>query len=235
MIVNEERKKLSKRDGAVSVGSFKDEGYLSDAILNAVALLGWSHPEAKEIFSLEEMVRVFDGRRLGASSAFFDREKMKWTNAMHVRQLAIEDLWPMLEPYISDLSLPNENDWPQMALNVYQTEIETLSDVRALLAPFSLDAFQLEAVDEIFEWEQTQQLLNAWQSFLQQGSGYISADEFASFIEAMKAEGLKGKKLFMPLRAAIIGKLQGAEMQMLVQLMPRPELLRRVNQLMQGI
>jgi nondiscriminating glutamyl-tRNA synthetase len=232
VIVNEARKKLSKRDGAVSVSSFREEGYLPEAILNAVALLGWSHPDAKDIFTLEEMIRVFDGRRLGASSAYFDREKMKWTNAMHIRQLPAEELWPMLKPYIADLNLPSDNDWPQMALNVYQTEMETLSDAAGLLAPFSLDAFKLEAVDEIFKWDQTQQLLNAWQAFLQEGSGYISAEGFADFIETMKAEGLKGKKLFMPLRAAIIGKLQGAEMQMLVQLMPRSELLRRVEQLM---
>jgi nondiscriminating glutamyl-tRNA synthetase len=232
VIVNEARKKLSKRDGAVSVSSFREEGYLPEAILNAVALLGWSHPDAKDIFTLEEMIRVFDGRRLGASSAYFDREKMKWTNAMHIRQLPAEELWPMLKPYIADLNLPSDNDWPQMALNVYQTEMETLSDAAGLLAPFSLDAFKLEAVDEIFQWDQTQQLLNAWQAFLQEGSGYISAEGFADFIETMKAEGLKGKKLFMPLRAAIIGKLQGAEMQMLVQLMPRSELLRRVEQLM---
>ncbi|MBM4211368.1 MAG: glutamate--tRNA ligase [Gammaproteobacteria bacterium] len=231
VIVNEERRKLSKRDGAVSVGSFRDEGYLPAAILNAVALLGWSHPDAQDIFSLKEMIRVFDGKRLGASSAYFDREKMRWTNAMHIRQLTADDLWSMLWPYVADLNLPSDAHWPKMALAVYQTEIQTLSDAKLLLAPFSLDAFRIEGVDEIFTWEKTLILLKSWRELLLTKGDYVSSQEFSAFIEAMKEQGLQGKKLFMPLRAAIIGKLQGAEMQMLVQLMPKKELLRRINQL----
>jgi nondiscriminating glutamyl-tRNA synthetase len=86
-------------------------------------------------------------------------------------------------------------------------------------------------VDEIFTWEKTLILLKSWRELLLTKGDYVSSQEFSAFIEAMKEQGLQGKKLFMPLRAAIIGKLQGAEMQMLVQLMPKKELLRRINQL----
>ncbi|MDA9832256.1 glutamate--tRNA ligase [Gammaproteobacteria bacterium] len=234
VIVNAERKKLSKRDGAVSVSTFRDEGYLSEAILNAVALLGWSHPEAQDVFSLKEMIRVFDGQRLGASSAYFDREKMLWTNAMHIRQLDAKTLWPMLQPYLAGLDLPNDIHWPKMALGVYQTELEILSDASRLLAPFSSDAYVLEAVDEIFQWDKTLMLLQLWKELLSGEGDYVTTIEFSEFIEAMKSHGLKGKQLFMPLRAAIIGKLQGAEMQMLVQLMPKLELMRRANHLLES-
>lgn len=140
---------------------------------------------------------------------------------MHIRQLTADDLWSMLWPYVADLNLPSDAHWPKMALAVYQTEIQTLSDAKLLLAPFSLDAFRIEGVDEIFTWEKTLILLKSWRELLLTKGDYVSSQEFSAFIEAMKEQGLQGKKLFMPLRAAIIGKLQGAEMQMLVQLMPK--------------
>jgi nondiscriminating glutamyl-tRNA synthetase len=230
IIVNEERKKLSKRDGAVSVDRFRAEGYLPDALLNGIALLGWSHPEAKDIFSKDELIEVFDGRRLGASSAYFDRDKIRWTNAEYIRQLDAAELWTLLRPYCDNLSLPEAPDWPLKALGVYQSELQVLSDINALLRPFSAEEFSVDpAVAEIFTWEGTAHLYTSWAECLAAAGAYLTEDEFLTFTQKMKTDGIKGKALFMPLRAALIGKLQGAEMKMLVELLPKNELQRRLS------
>ncbi len=230
IIVNEERKKLSKRDGAVSVDRFRAEGYLPDALLNGIALLGWSHPEAKDIFSKDELIEVFDGRRLGASSAYFDRDKIRWTNAEYIRQLDAAELWTLLRPYCENLSLPDVPDWPLKALGVYQSELQVLSDINVLLRPFSAEEFNVDpAVAEIFTWEGTAHLYTSWAECLAAAGAYLTEDEFLAFTQKMKTDGIKGKALFMPLRAALIGKLQGAEMKMLVELLPKNELQRRLS------
>ncbi len=232
VIVNADRKKLSKRDGAVSVGSFREEGYLAEGILNGIALLGWSHPEAKEIFSLADLIKHFDGKRLGAASAFFDREKMAWTNQEHIKTMDPSNLWRLLQPYVNHLELPSDKDWPMELLKVYQTELVTLSDAADLFEPFSKSHFKIcDTVMPIFDWEKTAQLLEAWLECLKTND---SDDFFAEFIARMSKDGIKGKFLFMPLRAAIIGKLQGAEMKSLVTLLPKQELTRRCNLLIEA-
>ena len=229
IIVNEARKKLSKRDGAVSVDRFREEGYLPDALLNGIALLGWSHPEAKDIFSKDELIASFDGKRLGASSAYFDRDKIRWTNAEYIRQMPASDLWLQLAPYCEDLSLPSDPSWPLKALGVYQSELQVLSDIHGLLRPFSEEEFKVDpAVAEIFSWAGTERLLSVWAELLAGEGDYLSEEEFLAFTGKMKEENIKGKALFMPLRAALIGKLQGAEMKMLIELLPKSELKRRL-------
>src|SRR5690606_13796461 len=101
LILDDDRQKLSKRKGAVACGQLKEEGYLPSAVLNFIALLGWSHPEEKEILSVEEMIKTFDVSRLNPSGAIFDRVKFKWMNAMHLRALPNAQLWKEIQPFLA--------------------------------------------------------------------------------------------------------------------------------------
>ena len=96
------RAKLSKRHGSVGILEFKEEGYLPEALLNFLALSGWSHPQGKEIFSLTEFVEKFDLRRISTTAPVFDREKLDWMNGEYIRQLSAKQLSTRLKEYLKE-------------------------------------------------------------------------------------------------------------------------------------
>lgn len=102
VLVGANRSKLSKRHGAKSALEFRTEGYLKEAVLNFLALLGWSHPEGKEVFSLDEMIKLFDFKDINLSSAFFDIQKLDWLNGEYIRRMSDEKLEERLDEYLVD-------------------------------------------------------------------------------------------------------------------------------------
>ncbi len=104
VLVGADRAKLSKRHGAKSALDFKAEGFLKEAILNFLALLGWSHPEGKEIFSLSEMIEFFDFKDFNQASAFFDTAKLEWINGEYIRKIQISDFKFQILEYLKYLA-----------------------------------------------------------------------------------------------------------------------------------
>ncbi len=102
LLVGSDRAKLSKRHGAKSALDYKKEGFLKEAVINFLALLGWSHPEGKEIFTLEEMISVFDFKNFNQSSAFFDETKLEWMNGEYIRKMSDEELTKRLQEFLVD-------------------------------------------------------------------------------------------------------------------------------------
>lgn len=102
VLVGADRAKLSKRHGAKSALEFKQEGFLKGAVLNFLALLGWTHPGGKEIFSLEEMIEVFDFKDFNQSSAYFDVTKLEWLNGEYLRKMSDKELTKRLQEYLVD-------------------------------------------------------------------------------------------------------------------------------------
>lgn len=102
LLVGSDRAKLSKRHGAKSALDYKKDGFLKEAIINFLALLGWSHPENKETFSLEEMIKVFDFKNFNQASAFFDETKLEWMNGEYIRKMPDEELTKRLQEFLVD-------------------------------------------------------------------------------------------------------------------------------------
>ena len=102
VLVGSDRSKLSKRHGAKSALEFKKEGYLREALINFLALLGWSNPEGKEVFGLEEMIKVFNFKDFNHASAYFDVTKLEWLNGEYIRRMSDEDLEKRLDEYLVD-------------------------------------------------------------------------------------------------------------------------------------
>ena len=94
--------KMSKRKGTVSAQSFLDRGYLPEALLNFFMILGWAHPDEKEILSLEEYIQYFDPKDVSPKSVVFDMKKLDWMNGMYIRQLPLEELESKLQPFIPE-------------------------------------------------------------------------------------------------------------------------------------
>ena len=103
LITNEEHKKLSKRSGHASYEDLIEQGFISEAVVNYVALLGWSPVDNREIFSLEELIKEFDYHNISKSPAVFDMTKLKWMNSEYMKAMEFDRFFEMAEPYIREV------------------------------------------------------------------------------------------------------------------------------------
>ncbi len=241
LVLDEDRQKMSKRRGATSCFQFKEEGYLPEALLNFVTLLGWSHPEQKEIFSLEETIQLFNVNRLHPSGAVFDRVKLKWMNSQYLRALSNEDLWKKTEPFLkaANLKLPYEDkQWAFSSIAVFKTYMETLVDGVTFYTALDDSKFEIKPeASEVLAWEPTKVVLSEWAELLKVhvGESFTEA-EFLKIQEVVKVKtGAKGKNLFQPIRVAVIGQPHGTELKILVPLMTKTSLLKRASQVLASL
>lgn len=237
LILDDDRQKLSKRKGAVACGQFKESGYLPHALLNFIALLGWSHANGKEVLTLEEMIDGFDLGRVHVAGAVFDRVKLKWMNAQHLRALDNQKLWQLIQPFLAaqNLNFPADHEWQDKSVNAFKTSMEVLSDAVELYRPLNDGSFQISPdANEALGWESTRPVLTAWKQLLQaSGKDYLTEAEFLKIQDQVKEQsGAKGKNLFFPIRVAVIGKPQGTELKILVPLIKTSSLVARADQVL---
>lgn len=141
-VMKDEHHKLSKRNGDASYQDLIKQGYLNDAIINYIALLGWAPEGEQEIFSLEELIKVFDVKRISKSGAIFDIEKLKWMNGLYIRELSLEDFHALAKPYYDRLIT---RDVDLMSLSkMVQLRTATLNDIEEAIdfinEPHAFDA-----------------------------------------------------------------------------------------------
>lgn len=235
-ILGPDRQKLSKRRGAASCHDYKEKGYLPEALSNFVLLSGWSSPKGQEILSRDEMIEQFTHERFIASPAVFDTVKLEWMNATYLRALPHDELWARVEPFLkrAGVELPMAQDpvWRDQALSVFKVKMTTLADAETLFLPLSDVKFAIaEDAKELFSWPEMPKVLAAWKGQLEKHpTEHITEAEFAILQDRVKEEsGAKGKQLFQPIRVAVIGQPHGAELKILVPLLPKASLLKRVD------
>jgi len=131
LITNEEHKKLSKRSGHSSFEDLLEQGFVTEAIVNFIALLGWSSGTNEEIFSLEELVKEFDYRHINKSPAVFDMAKLKWMNSEYIKKMDNERYYELALPYISEV-IHKELDLRKIA-DLVKTRIETFLDIKDMI------------------------------------------------------------------------------------------------------
>ncbi len=236
-ILNDDHKKLSKRQGDVSVSDFLSKGYLPQALINFLALLGWSPEDDQEIFTLEELIENFDFRRVSKSGAVFDRDKLNWMNAHYIKKLPIESLIKSLTPYLVEANylkaseLTEKKEWLEKVGELLRDRIDYFAQ-----APKELK----EILDKDFKIEDDQAL-----SFLKNESANrlflalvrkVTASEKldqerakAILKEIQKEEKIKGKSLYMPTRIMITGEMHGPDLTILMDLLGKEEVLKRLN------
>lgn len=133
-VMKDEHNKLSKRNGDASFQDLVAKGYLPEAILNYIALLGWSPSEDREIFTLDELVQAFDVKHIGTSGAIFDPEKLKWINGMWLRAMNLDDYYALVKPYIDEAV---KGDFDKKAIaKVVQQRADTLNEIAPMLGFF---------------------------------------------------------------------------------------------------
>ena len=131
LITNEEHKKLSKRSGHSSFEDLLEQGFVTEAIVNFIALLGWSSPSNEEIFSLEDLIKEFDYRHINKAPAVFDLNKLRWMNGEYIKKMDNEKYYEMAIPYIKEV-IHKDLDLYKIA-DLVKSRIETFLDIKDLI------------------------------------------------------------------------------------------------------
>lgn len=131
-VMKDEHNKLSKRNGDASFQDLVSKGYLPEAILNYIALLGWSPNEDREIYSIEELAKAFDVKRIGTTGAIFDIDKLTWMNGVYLRNMDIDKYYELVKPYIYDV-VDNNLDYKLIANSIHD-RINILSEIKDMIS-----------------------------------------------------------------------------------------------------
>jgi nondiscriminating glutamyl-tRNA synthetase len=240
LIVNENRKKLSKRDESIIqfVSQYKELGYLPEAMFNFFALLGWSPEGEEEIFTKEELIKIFDVSRLSKSPSMFDKQKLTWMNNQYIKKLDLDRLVELALPHLVKAGRLPENmsdeqkQWARNLIALYQEQMSYGAEIVELSEMFFKE--DIEYNDEakaVLAEEQVPEVLKA---FLEEVKNLemFDAEAIKAAIKAVqKATGQKGKKLFMPIRVATTGQTHGPELPLALQLLGKEKVISRLEKL----
>lgn len=213
LILAEDRSKLSKRHGASSVGDLRANGYLPDAATNYLVLLGWSHPQSKEIMPRDEMVKAFTIERIGKAAAVFDKKKLMWMNGQYIRKLDIETLMKLVEPYTPDFLKRYDDATRREIASILQDSIDTLADFATRAAIFEPTVVYEDEAKALLQTESARRVVEGMIKRLRAHAGAVTPDSFKAMILETGAEtGLKGKDLYFPIRGAMTGSVHGPDL-----------------------
>jgi len=214
LILAEDRSKLSKRHGASSVEDLRANGYLPDAAVNYLLLLGWSHPQSKEIMPRDEMVKVFDIDRIGRAAAVFDKKKLLWMNGQYIRKLDLDTLVKLVEPYVPDFLRERYDQATRREIvSILQDSMDTLADFAARATIFEPNVVYEDEAKALLQTESARRVVASMIKRLREHDGPLTPESFKAMILATGQEtGLKGKDLYFPIRGAMTGSVHGPDL-----------------------
>ncbi|MCL1976217.1 MAG: glutamate--tRNA ligase [Firmicutes bacterium] len=232
LILGPDHSKMSKRHGSVSVVNYREEGFLPQALVNFLALLGWSPEGEQELLSMEQLKEQFSLNRVSKSPAVFDIAKLRWLNAQYLHALSTEEIAAGITPY-----LPVDFDEKRIVLlaETLATHLETFAQVKDYL--HLIEGGPLPDMDEkaaaVLNQEHVARLICAFSEHVEA----LSEEEFTApaikeaIKQAGKETGAKGAALFMVLRVAITGCMHGPDLDKLAALIGKKNLLKRLKYL----
>ena len=208
LITNEEHQKLSKRCGHASYEDLIDQGFLTEAVVNFVALLGWSPSDNREIMSLSELVEAFDYHHINKSPAVFDYTKLKWMNGEYIKAMDFDRFYQMAEPYIKEV-VTKDYDLKKIAALV-KTRIEVFPDIKD-----HIDFFEQLPEYDIAMYTHKKMKTNAETSLevlteilprLEAQDDYSNDALYALLCDYVAEKGCKNGYVMWPIRTAVSGK-----------------------------
>lgn len=239
LIINEDRKKLSKRDESILqfISQYKDLGYIPEALFNFFALLGWSPEGEEEIFSKEELIRIFDVERLSKSPSMFDKQKLMWMNNQYIKQLPLEEVVKLALPHLQKAGrlpeemTPEQAEWANKLVALYHDQLSYGAEITELSEQFFTEKLSYgEAEKEILAAEQVPEVMTAFKEQLASLENFEPAEIKAAIKAVQKSTGHKGKNLFMPIRVVITGQMHGPELPDSISLLGKDKAIARVSQ-----
>uniref|UniRef100_A0A832MM21 Glutamate--tRNA ligase n=1 Tax=Pseudothermotoga hypogea TaxID=57487 RepID=A0A832MM21_9THEM len=225
MILGPDGKKLSKRHGATSVEEFRARGYLPEAVVNYLALLGWSPPDAQEIMSMEEMIEKFSIDRVSKNPAIFDPGKLRWMNGYYIRKADARRIVELLIPYIELRGWScTSKEWLENVFLCVRDRMHTLEEFTDLADFFFVRPEVTLQTDEAIRGGLLECATRLEQAVELTKEGLVNV-----FREVIKGSKLNAKEFYMSLRKALTGKSEGPELIDIVTLLGPTETVARIK------
>lgn len=244
LIVNEDRKKLSKRDSGILqfIEDYEALGYLPEALFNFIALLGWTPGGEEEIFSKDEFIELFTEDRLSKSPAFFDKTKLAWVNNQYMKQKDTEAVFELALPFLVKEGVVSENaseeeiDWAKRLVALYQPQMSYAAEIVELSEQFfKTEVTYDEDAKAVLAEEQVPELMDALKETFNNLEDFKADNIKKAIKEVQKATGIKGKKLFMPIRVATTGETKGPELPNALELLGKDTVLTRIENVIKSL
>jgi glutamyl-tRNA synthetase len=236
MVLGNDRARLSKRHGAMSVTAYRDMGFLPDALINYLVRLGWSHGD-QEFFTRDELIEVFDLENIGRSASIFDLDKLLAINAEHIMAASPQDLVAALKPFLADLDIQTEEDeYILQVIETLQPRSKTLKDMaEAALFYYQSDISYEEKAAKKFLKPAALDPLKILAEKLEALEAYTHQALEDVFRAMMDETGLKLGKIAQPVRVALTGKTASPGIFEIIAILGKDRVLPRLRKAIQFI
>ena len=232
--------RLSKRTGATSIAKYKELGYLPEALMNYLALLGWAPEDDKEIVSIDEMAKEFKIERLSKSSEAFDPAKLDWMSGMYIRNADLGLLTNLAIPYMIAKKFIKNSDAKKKfselkgIVAAVRDHLACMSEITEHVGIFFNEKIKIKdkKLKEVVKTKEAKLVLASFLKNLEK-IDKLNEESFAPLVKLVAEEtSLKGKNLYVPLRAAITGEPHGPELKLILPILGKDRCIKRVKQLL---
>jgi len=237
MILGADRSKLSKRHGATAITDYQKQGYLPNAMVNFLALLGWSLDDKTDLISQEDLIKHFSLERISKTAAIFNNDKLEWMNGVYLRRLSLDEFIQQAIPFLdrglpSSVKRPLSSDYIRQVMPLIQERARTLAEVPQLADFFFLDELQYDSsllISKGMEVESASQAIEiAWQRL--ETMETWDASSLESVLRPLAAElGLSTGKFFGLLRVAVTGRTAAPPLFQTMAMLGRDKCLKRLT------
>ena len=231
MVLGSDGNKLSKRNGDASFMDLYNEGYLPEAIINYLVLLGWSPETNQEIYSMEELIKVFNPKRISKSPATYDIKKLQWFNQKYIKNLSDDEYITYIKPFLTYDVTNRSEEWIDKLLLIYKDHISYGKEINEVVSIFFNDEINISAANQEFLESDPiiKEVINCYKEELSNLRDW-NIENIANVINIVKEKtGVKGKLLYMPIRIKISGVEHGPELPDEIYLIGKEKVLERLS------
>jgi len=238
LILGKDRSKMSKRHGSTSIEAYRSKGYLPEALVNFLALLGWSPAGEEEIFTLEEMVEQFSLDRVAKNPAVFDIDKLNWLNGSYIRKTDVGRITDLAIPflreagYITGEVTPDRYELLKMMVLSVQEKLEYVAQVTDHMKIYFDDHVKMENEEAaaVLQEPEVPEVMSAFRQKITEAEELTPENTKGILKTLTKELKLGGKKVYMPLRVALTGQMHGPELFYIIPVLGRDRVLVRLAQ-----
>ena len=231
MVLGSDGNKLSKRNGDASFMDLYNEGYLPEAIINYLVLLGWSPETNQEIYSMDELIKVFNPKRISKSPATYDIKKLQWFNQKYIKSLSDEEYINYIKPFLNHDVTNKSEEWINKLLLIYKDHISYGKEINDVVNIFFNDEINISKENQEFleSDPMINDVINCYKEELANLKEW-HVEDIANVINIVKEKtGVKGKLLYMPIRIKISGVEHGPELPDEIYLIGKEKVIDRLS------
>ncbi|RMH58807.1 MAG: glutamate--tRNA ligase [Candidatus Hydrogenedentota bacterium] len=246
LIVGPDGKRFSKRHGATSVSEFRKRGFLSEALFNYLALLGWSPGDDREVMSREEIVEAFTLERLNKSAAVFDEQKLRWLNGQYIAKVPLNEVLEFLGDWKAEYGLTEErlkewgvplspDEFVERVASLGKDRAKVLEEIAEIVRYFLIEEIEIEeaAAKKHFRGERLIERLRLVRSVLEEVEPWSEEALETAIRSAAEKHGFKAPKLMHPTRVAVTGRAASPGLFETVFLVGRRRAIRRMDRVLE--